>query len=105
MRDRIPIKKELIPYGFDIILGAEKFNLRFAYNQSVDLFTCSLKKDGVLLGCDALIYGIPLFEDIYRSGDFPMVTIEPTDESNEESEITYENFTNTVFLTINNGRD
>ena len=45
MRDRIPIKKDLIPYGFDIILGSDKFNLRFAYNKAADLFTCRLKRD------------------------------------------------------------
>jgi hypothetical protein len=105
MRDRIPIKKDLIPYGFDIILGSDKFNLRFAYNKVADLFTCRLKRGNEILGIDALIYGVELFGDIYRSGSFPMLRIEPIDESDEAKEITWDNFTHTVFLTIDNGKD
>ena len=104
MRDRIPIKKDLIPYGFDIIFGSDKFNLRFAYNKVADLFTCRLKKGNEILGIDALIYGVELFRDIYRPGEFPAMKIEPIDESNEAKEITWDNFTSTVFLTIDNGR-
>ena len=105
MRDRIPIKKELIPYGFDIILGSDKFNLRFAYNKEADLFTCRIKRGNEILGIDALIYGVELFRDIYRAGEFPAIKIEPIDESNEAKEFSGDNFTNTVFLTIDNGKD
>ena len=105
MRDRIPIKKDLIPYGFDIILGSDKFNLRFAYNKAADLFTCRLKRGHEILGIDALISGVELFGDIYRAGSFPMMRIEPIDESDEAKEITWDNFTSTVFLTIDNGKD
>lgn len=40
MRDRIIVKKELIPYGFNIALGKDKFNMRFAYNHQADLLRC-----------------------------------------------------------------
>lgn len=105
MRDRIIVKKELIPYGFNIALGNEKFNMRFAYNQKADLFTVSLYRDGKLL-CHAepLVYGRPLFRDIYEAGEFPALDIVPLDESEQEQEVTWKNFGETVFLTINNGK-
>ena len=62
MRDRIIVKKELIPYGFNIALGKDKFNMRFAYNQQAGLFTVSLYRDGILLCADEpIIYGVPSF--------------------------------------------
>lgn len=105
MRDRIIVKKELIPYGFHIALGKEKFNLRFAYNRQADLFTVSLYRDGILLCADEpVIYGVPLFRDIYESGKFPVLDIVPLDESGQEQEVTWKNFGETVFLTIENGK-
>lgn len=105
MRDRIIIKKELIPYGFNIALGKEKFNMRFAYNKQADLFTVSLYRDDDLL-CDSepIIYGTPLFKDVYQSGKFPVLKIVPLDESGNEQDVTWDNFGETVFLTIDNGR-
>lgn len=105
MRDRIIVKKELIPYGFNIALGKEKFNMRFAYNKQADLFTVSLYRDGKLL-CHAepIVYGVPLFRDVYESGIFPMPDIVPYDESGQEQSVTWENFGETVFLTIDNGK-
>ena len=105
MRDRIIVKKDLIPYGFNIALGKEKFNLRFAYNAQADLFTVSLYRDGTLL-CNAepIIYGVPLFCDIYKNGVFPVLNIVPLDESGQQQEVTWENFGETVFLTIDNGK-
>lgn len=105
MKDRIMVKKELIPYGFHITLGKEKFNMRFAYNQQADLFTVSLYRSGKLL-CygEPLIYGVPLFRDIYESGVFPVLNIIPLDESGQEQAVTWENFGETVFLNIENGK-
>lgn len=105
MRDRIIVKKELIPYGFNIALGKEKFNMRFAYNKQADLFTVSLYREGRLLCyAEPIIYGIPLFRDIYESGVFPMPDIVPYDESGQEQLVSWENFGKTVFLTIDNGK-
>ena len=79
--------------------------MRFAYNQQADLFSVTLYRDGKLL-CDAepVIYGVPLFRDVYESGAFPAVDIVPLDESGQEREVTWENFGQTVFLTIDNGK-
>ena len=105
MRDKIIVKKELIPYGFHIALGKDKFNMRFAYNQQADLFTVSLYRDGILLCVDEpIIYGVPLFRDVYESGKFPVLDIVPVDESGQEQEVTWKNFGETVFLTIANGK-
>lgn len=104
MRDRINVKKELLPYGFFIALGKDKFNLRFAYNRTADLFTVSLYRDGKqLCQCEPIIYGIPLFQDVYVSGLFPAIDIVPLDESGNENTVTWDNFGSTVFLTIENG--
>lgn len=105
MRDRIIVKKELIPYGFNIALGKEKFNMRFAYNQKANLFSVTLYREGKLL-CNAepIIYGVPLFQDIYENGTFPSLNIVPLDESGQEQEVTWKNFGETVFLTIDNGK-
>lgn len=106
MRDRIEIDKSLLPYSFDILLASEWYNLEFKYNESFDLFTVTLSKnDEVLVYDEPLIFGMPLFGDLYTSGDFPILTIEPYDESGQETDITYENFGETVFLTINNFED
>lgn len=105
MRDRIIVKKEQIPYGFSIALGMDKFTMRFAYNRQADLFTVSLYRAGKLLcSNEPVIYGTPLFRDIYDSGVFPMLTIVPLDESGNETAVTYKNFGETVFLTIDNGK-
>lgn len=105
MRDRIIVKKDMIPYGFNIVLGKEKFNIRFAYNKQADLFTASLYRDGNLLCyAEPIIYGVPLFRDVYESGVFPMLDIVPLDESGNEQEVTWKNFGETVFLTIDNGK-
>lgn len=105
MRDRIVVKKKLIPYGFNIALGKERFNLRFDYNSAADLFTVSLYRDGVLLCADEpVIYGVPLFRDVYESGRFPAVNIVPLDESGQDQEVTWSDFGETVFLTIENGK-
>lgn len=105
MRDRIIVKKELIPYGFSITLGKEKFNLRFSYNEKADLFTVSLYRDGKLLcHSEPIVYGVALFQDVYDSRTFPAPRIVPFDESGQEQEVTWSNFGETVFLTIDNGK-
>lgn len=105
MRDRIIVKKDLMPYGFHIALGKEKFNMRFAYNERDDLFTVSLYRDGKLL-CESepIVYGVPLFRDVYDSETFPVIEIVPLDASGQEQAVTWGNFGSTVFLTIENGR-
>lgn len=104
MRSYIEVKKELIPYSFDIVLAGEVFNMLFNYNKTAELFTCTLSKNGeVLVYDEPLVYGCELFADIYRADYFPAISIVPIDESGTETDITWDNLGKTVFLTIDDG--
>ena len=105
MKDRILIDKDKIPYQFAIDLGRQQFVFKAKYNKVADIFTLSLYKDKILICADEpIIYNIPLFNDVYRSGDFPIVTIIPLDESNQTDQVTWDNFNETVFLCLENGK-
>lgn len=104
MRDKILIEKSLIPYSFDILLGAEWFNLAIKWNEKAELFTITLSKDETVLVYDEpIIYGSTLFSSEYLSGVFPMLEMQAWDEAHLENEVTYDNFGVTVFLTIYQG--
>lgn len=101
MRDIIEVNKSLLPYNFNIVLAGDEYNMEFMYNKAADLFTCTLSKEGeVLVYNEPVIYGVEMFADVYKSGLFPMLSIVPLDESGNETEVTYENFGKTLFLTI-----
>lgn len=103
MRDIIEVDKELIPYSFNIVLAGELFNMAFDYNKTADLFTCTLSKNGeVVVYNEPIVYGVPLFADVYKADLFPALDIVPFDEAGNESAVTYANFGKTVFLTIDN---
>lgn len=102
MRDIIEIEKDLIPYNFNILLEKEEFNLYIMYNSVTDSFTATLSKDGeVLVDNEPIVYGIPLFKDVYNEG-FPCVDIVPIDESGQTDIVNWETFGKNVFLTIDN---
>lgn len=104
MRDRILIEKSLIPYSFDILLGAEWYNFEIHYNKAADLFTVTLSKDeNVLVYDEPIVYGMPLFGDLYTSGEYPALDIVAWDESEQENTVTWDNFNETVFLTVKQG--
>ena len=101
MRDCIEIEKTEIPCSFDIVLGAEEFNFTMKYNEQADLFTATLSKsDKVLVYDEPVIYGVPLFQDVYNAATFPCLSIVPYDESGSTDIVTYENFGSSVILTI-----
>lgn len=106
MRDVIEIEKELIPYNFNIVLGAEEFNFEFKFNESADLFTCTLsREDDVLVYDEPVIYGKPLFSDFISYESFPILTIVPLDESGLSDTVTKDNFGEVVLLTIDEEGD
>ena len=106
MRDIIEISRTEMPYNFNIVLGAEEFNLEFKYNEISDLFTCTLSKNNeVLVYNEPLIYGIRLFQDIYDANTFPCLDIVPFDQSGKENTVTYDNIGVTVFLTIDESEE
>ena len=105
-RDIVTINKNLIPYNFDILLAGEVFNIRVDYNNIADMFTVALSKGNIVI-CEGepIVYGIPLFKDIFISGKYPAVDIIPYDESGEYDSVTYDNLSQTVLLVIDNGGD
>ena len=104
MKDYIIIERTTFPCSCDVLIGAEIFNFLFKYNESSDLFTCTLTRgENVLVYDEPVIYGKPMFSDIYIAGVFPAVNIIPFDESGKNDTITFDNFLRDVKLTIDYG--
>ena len=104
MKDYIIIERTTFPCSCDVLIGAEIFNFLFKYNESSDLFTCTLTRgENVLVYDEPVIYGKPMFGDIYIAGVFPAVNIFPFDESGKNDTITFDNFLRDVKLTIDYG--
>lgn len=102
--DVLEIKKDLLPYECTMQLAGEMFTLRFDYNAMAELFTVDLYKDGELLCAgEPIIYGIPLWQDVYRADTFPVLSIVPMDPSGEYDRVTYDNMSSTVLLVVDNG--
>lgn len=105
--DRVHVKKELIPYQFDIELAGGIFNLRFDYNTLHDFYTVTLSKGGQAVVYNSpLIYGQPLFVEAWQNnGKFPACDIIPLDLSGEADVVNQETFCEKVFLWIDNGEE
>lgn len=101
MLDRIPVKKAMTPYSFDITLGGGVFTLKVDHNAAADLFTVTLYQDGALVCAgEPVVYGVPLFRDVYRAGEFPALAIVPLDESGQTRAVTWETMGDQVFLCV-----
>ena len=102
-KDRILINKDIVPYYFDILIGGELFNITVGYNENHDFFTVTLKKNGEII-CEGepIVYGMPLFGDVYIAGKYPAIDIIPYDESGTADTVTFETLGKTVFLTVDN---
>ena len=101
MEGYIEINKDIIPYTFNIVLGEEVYEIRIDYNDTADMFTVSLSKNGIELCIgEPLIYGKPLFNDLSNREGFPKVIITPIDFSGESNAVTYDNLTTTVLLNV-----
>jgi len=97
----LEINKDLLPYYCDIVLGGELFTLHFAYNAAAELFTTDLYKGGELICAgEPIVYGVPLWADVYRPGTFPNVAIIPLDPSGEANAVTWDNLCETVLLVV-----
>lgn len=104
--DVLEVKKDLLPYECTIQLAGEVFGLQFNYNATADLFTVDLYKDGELICAgEPIIYGIPLWNDVYKANSFPAVDIIPRDPSGDLNAVTFDNLGSTVLLVIDNGGD
>lgn len=100
MVEYIPINKAECPYRFEIILGAEPFDIEVRYNERYDFFTVDLLKgDEVLVTGEKLTYGVPLFRDV-EDNRYPVVQLVPYDEAGKESSVSFDNLGKTVFLAV-----
>ena len=104
-KDRIPIEKKNIPYRFTIALPRNAFDLEIRYNETADLFTIALYQGASLVCIEPIIYGVQLFKQIYQPGLYPALQIIPNDSSGSASQVTWNNFNDTVFLEIDNVGD
>lgn len=99
----LEIHKELLPYECDILLAGELFTLQFNYNATADLFTVDLYRDDELICAgEPIVYGVPLWKDVYRTEKFPALDIIPTDPSREYNAVTFDNLGNSVLLIVDN---
>lgn len=97
----LEVNKSILPYECSIVLGGELFSLHFNHNATADLFTVDLYKDETLICAgEPIVYGIPLWADVYREGVYPNVLIVPLDPSEESNAVTYDNLGNTVLLIV-----
>lgn len=104
--DILEINKDLLPYECTILLAGEQFGLAFNHNATADLFTVDLYKDGELICAgEPIVYGIPLWQDVYKSETFPALRIIPLDPSGEINTVTFDNLGTTVLLIVDNGGD
>lgn len=101
-KEYIEIEKTLVPYSFEVELAAEIFELTVNYNSLGDYFTVDLNKDGAALVMgEKIVYGEPLFKEIYDAR-FPAPSIIALDESGKETRVGWDNLNETVFLVIDN---
>lgn len=107
--DVIEIDAARVPYEFDIVLADETFLIGVEYNETGNFFTLSLAKLDETTGeyvevcaSEPLVYGVPLWKDVYKSGKFPALVITPLDESGEANAVTFDNLGRNVFLVIDN---
>ena len=97
----LEINKALLPYQCDMVLAGTLFTLHFSYNATAELFLVDLYKDGALVCAgEPIMYGIPLWVDVYRTKDFPDVAIIPLDPSDASHTVTYDNLCETVLLIV-----
>ncbi len=104
MTDYIEINKELMPYSFEISLADEIFTIEVNYNKAGDFFTLALYKDDeVVCAGEKIVYGVPLWQDVYQSDKYPALIVLPKAENADDvSAVTFDNLNNTVFLFIDN---
>lgn len=96
----IEIDKDDIPNSFEIDIADETFTMEFHYNESYDFFTVDLFKDDepLWLG-EKLILNQPLFVNCV-SVEKPNAVLIPIDRADNETRITFENLSKTVFLYV-----
>lgn len=104
MIKQIDIKKDKIPYNFNIELTnfgeLKTYIFTIKYNDVNDYFTLDIEdSNGVIIYGVKLTYGTPIFNNITLTR-LPDEILVPLDPNDLESNITYDNFDETVFLYV-----
>ena len=96
----IRINKKKIPYRTTIRLGDTSFTFVFRYNSVTDQFTADLSvgEETLVVG-EPLIYGSPLFRDVYDER-FPPVALVPFDSTGKLERVGWKELGESVFLYI-----
>ncbi len=96
----IEIQKKSVPYRFDISLAGTVFIFEIHYNSEFDFFTVDLTRDTETLATgEKIVYGIPLFADIWDNR-FPAVDIVPLDMASNTDQVTWETLGEKVLLYV-----
>lgn len=102
--NRIEIRKQSIPYAFQIQLtnfGAPKtYTIGIKYNDVKGYFTIDVSDiDGTIINGLKLLYGSPIFSKIMRTR-LPDEVIVPLDPNGVETRITLDNLDESVNLYV-----
>ena len=107
MLRRLPIEKNLIPYSFDVVLSNRTYTFTFKYNAHSNRFSVDLSRSGsYLVRGEKIIYNNPLFEALQQDNngnineDFFSEILLPYDFSEEQAEVNFDNFYESVFVWI-----
>lgn len=105
--NRIEIKKDIIPYRFDIDIGNKIFTFDINYNFLFDYFTIDLSfADEVLVKGEKLVLEEVLFKSLYKddAGNiderFPSDVLIPISPNNAARRIGWNELENSVFLFV-----
>lgn len=104
--DYIPIENDKIPYSFSIKLDDRTYTITMKYNEIGHFYTADLSITAtgeILCYGDIVRYGRPLFGSV-EDNRFPIPVIIPYCLTNEEFEVTAENFGKTVQLYLHERR-
>lgn len=94
----LPIYKDRIPYQFESKFNDILYTFEIHYNSECDFFTIDLYEgDKIIVHGEKMVYNQQLFKSM-NENMLPKLT--PLDPSEQEEKITYENFTHTVFLRV-----
>lgn len=95
----LPIDKDLIPYQFETEFNGFLYTFEVHYNSEYDFFTIDLYRndDDVIIYGEKLVYGQELFKSL---NDDTLPRLMPLDPSGKETEITFDNLSETVFLQV-----
>ncbi|USK71768.1 phage baseplate plug family protein [Peribacillus asahii] len=100
-RNFIELDPNEIPVVFGISLAEDEYTMGINYNETYDFFTVDLwdGEGAVIVLGEKIVLNRPLFESLVDER-LPGPSIVPYDESGIATDVTKDNFYQTVFLTI-----